>query len=284
MGENIKNVQAAIDYIEEHLPEKLDLQTVAGAMHYSKYHLHRMFTDALGITIHEYIQRRRLTEAARLLVLSGKPILEIALIAGYESQQAFSDSFKAMYKTSPGQYRDEGKFYPLLLRYNLNENPVNLMEGSWQDAIVPAGSEDIPAWLKLTRLVIDGFPHWDEKQYLEQLRQAVQNRRAWILKDADTAIGVMAFNEQTGSIDFLGVHPQYRNRGIAKAFCKRALELTRAGQISVTTFRAGDKADPGCRRLFKALGFSEAELLVEFSYPTQRFLLRKEGPEDGAHG
>ena len=67
MPGNIKNVMAAIDYIESHLQEKLDLETIAGAVHYSKYHLHRMFTDTAGLTIRAYIRRRRLTEAAKLL-------------------------------------------------------------------------------------------------------------------------------------------------------------------------------------------------------------------------
>jgi len=45
---------------------------------------------------HAYLQRRRLTEAAKLLVFSNTSILEIALISGYESQQAFTERFKAM--------------------------------------------------------------------------------------------------------------------------------------------------------------------------------------------
>ena len=132
MPGNIKNVMAAIDYIERHLHEKLDLETVAGAVHYSKYHLHRMFTGTVGLTIHDYIQRRQLTEAAKLLVLSDRPILEIALSAGYESQQSFTDIFKAMYKKSPNRYREEEEFYPLQLRYISNENPTNLEEKEWQ--------------------------------------------------------------------------------------------------------------------------------------------------------
>ena len=51
MPGNIKNVMAAIDYIESHLHEKLDLETVARAVHYSKYHMHRMFTDTVELTI-----------------------------------------------------------------------------------------------------------------------------------------------------------------------------------------------------------------------------------------
>ena len=93
MPGNIKNIIAVIDYIETHLQEKLDLETVAKAVHYSKYHLHRMFTGTVGLTIHDYVQRRQLTEAAKLLVLSDRPILEIALSAGYESQQSFTSKF-----------------------------------------------------------------------------------------------------------------------------------------------------------------------------------------------
>ena len=91
-------------------------------MHYSKYHLHRMFTAAVGLTLHDYIQRRRLTEAAKLLVFSEQPILDIALKSGYESQQAFSNIFTAMYKTSPGKYRDNEKFYPLQLKFDFGGN------------------------------------------------------------------------------------------------------------------------------------------------------------------
>ena len=56
-------------------------------------------------------------------------------------------------------------------------------------------------------------------------------------------------------------------------------ELTHSTQISVTTFREGDKADTGYREIWKRLGFVEAELLVEFGYPTQRFILQKEKSE-----
>lgn len=282
MAENIKAVMAAVDYIEGHLREKLDLETVAGAVHYSKYHLHHIFTDTVGLTVHDYVQRRQLTEAAKLLVFSGRPILEIALEAGYESQQAFTDVFKAMYKKTPNRYREEEEFYPLQLRFNLNGNPGNFQEENWRERIVPAVESDIPKWMELVSLVIDGFPHLDEDDYVKRLRESVKSRRAMILKDRDVAAGIMVFNEETGSIDFLGVHPLYRKRGVAKAFCEKALyELAHDSEISVTTFREGDRADTGYREGLKKLGFAEAELLVEFGYPTQKFVLQKKETESG---
>ena len=113
MQKQIENVMTIINYIEDHLTENPDLDTIAEAMHYSKYHMHRVFAEEAGLTIHNYMQRRRLTEAAKLLVFSEKPIMEIALIAGYESQQAFTAVFKEMYKKTPGRYREEEEFYPL---------------------------------------------------------------------------------------------------------------------------------------------------------------------------
>ncbi|MCI9083582.1 MAG: helix-turn-helix transcriptional regulator, partial [Lachnospiraceae bacterium] len=95
-GQTVHIVSQAIGYIEDNLHDKLDLDMVALALHYSKYHLHRLFTKTVGLTIHEYAKRRQLTEAAKLLVFSKKPIIEIAFMSGYESQQAFTDIFKAM--------------------------------------------------------------------------------------------------------------------------------------------------------------------------------------------
>lgn len=285
MKNNIEKVIAAIDYIENHLSDKVDLELVAEAVHYSKYYLHRIFTKTVGLTVHDYVKRRQLTEAAKLLVFSDKPIIEIAFIAGYESQQAFSDIFKLMYKKSPGQYRNDEEFYPLQLRYVLNKNPMVLDQKiDLEKEIQFASMEDIPKWIELVRLVVDGFPCLDEKQYVEQLKDCIQKKQALILKDKDIAIGIMGITIATGSIDFLGIHPQYRKQGITQAFLKKAISLLiTSDEISVTTFREGDKADTGYRNIFKNLGFAEAELLVEFGYPTQRFVLQKENWKETAN-
>ena len=170
MSYKVINVITAIDYIEEHLSEKLDLDIVANAVHYSKYHLHRTFTTSVGLTMHDYIKRRKLTEAAKLLAFSKKPIIEIALIAGYESQQAFTSIFKAMYKKSPNKYRKEQEFYPLQLRFVLKKDNLfskNVLE--LEKEIKLASMSDIPLWMNLVRLVIDGFPNLQEEEYIYQL-------------------------------------------------------------------------------------------------------------------
>lgn len=267
----ILSIESVIDYIENHLDSKLELESVAEAVHYSKYHLNRLFTDTVGMTIHDYVQRRQLTEAAKLLTFSDKPIIEIALICGYESQQAFTTAFKAMYKSPPAEYRNNRSFYPLQLRFTLHKETAKMK--FTKDNICLAESTDIPAWMNLMRLVIDGYPEMDEIAYLNKLKESIIEKRALVLKYNDILIGAMAFAYVPGSIEFLGVHPQYRSSGIEKVFLEALLEIYLPGQeISITTYREMDKADTGHRDMLLELGFAERELLMEYGYPTQRFV------------
>lgn len=282
-NQSVISIEAVIDYIESHLDGKLELETVAEAVHYSKYHLHRLFTETVGMTIHDYVQRRQLTEAAKLLVFSDKPIIEIAFICGYESQQSFSLAFKAMYKSPPAEYREERSFYPLQLRFILHRR-TTAMEFTIQDIRI-AEKKDIVDWMNLMRLVIDGYPVMDEDDYLSKLEESIDEKRALVLREGDILIGAMAFTYSPGSIEFLGVHPQYRNRGLQKVFLDALLEIYLPGQeISTTTFREQDKADTGHRDMLLQLGFAEKELLTEFGYPTQRFVLPPKKQEDIQHG
>ena len=272
-------IETVIDYIETHLDGKLDLTAVADAVHYSKYHLHRMFTGTTGMTIHDYVQRRQLTEAAKLLVFSDKPVIEVAFICGYESQQAFSAAFKAMYKVPPAEYREHGTFYPLQLRFVLHRTTANRV--FTKDDICFADEADLPAWMNFMRLVIDGYPVMNETDYFNEIAKCIAESRALVLKDNNTLIGAMAFSKESGCIDFLGIHPQYRRQGIQKLFLDALLEICLPGQeISMTTYREGDKADTGHRDALKQLGFAERELLIEFGYPTQRFVLPPKHTED----
>ena len=278
--ENLAKIVAAIDYIEAHLTEKLDLDMVAKAVGYSKYHLHRLFSQTVGMTLHDYLQRRQLSEAAKLLVFSNKSILDIALLAGYESQQAFHNAFKAMYKHAPKQYREQEQCYPLQLRFDFGKRVYTHHKDNVSEWLVSeATMADIPSWMELVRMVIDGFPNLQEAEYLQILQQRMESKQALLVRDSELVVGIMLFSKPTGSIDFMGVHPLYRQNGIPRAFLDKLLgELPdEQRELCITTYRQGDRADTGHRRQLRELGFAEAELLVEFGYPTQRFVLTREG-------
>lgn len=274
---DIETVTSIIKYIESNLIEKLDLDQIAAAVHYSKFHLHRLFKDTVGITIHDYLKRRQLTEAAKLLVFSSQSVLDIAIISGYESQQAFHAVFKSMYKQSPSQFRNNERFYPLQLRFEL-EGDYHMLsdeQENWEADF--AADKDIEGWVCLAKLVVSGYPFFDEGDCIDALKCSISRREALVIKDQEQSVGILQFSRQTGSIDFLGVHPLYRKKQIPKAMLDKVMnELLESSEISTTTYRSGDKADQGQRRQLMDLGFAESELLVEFGYPTQRFIIPKE--------
>ena len=281
---NLEAVIAAIQYIETNLTsKKIDLDIVAEAVHYSKYHVHRIFNDTVGLSIHDYTQRRQLTEAAKLLVFSHKSILDIAVLAGYESQQAFSNIFKSMYKQSPYQFRKNEVFYPLQLEYNFRDQRKSLenSKNNTKRDIHIAKEADITLWMDLVRLAIDGFPYLKEDEHLVSLKGHIAKKGALLMTENGISIGAMMINYETGSIDFLAVHPLYKKQGIARDLLDVALcELLENKEISTTTYREGDKADTGYRKTLKDLGFAEAELLTEFGYPTQKMILLREALND----
>lgn len=100
-----------------------------------------------------------------------------------------------------------------------------------------------PAGWSWIRLVVDGFPCLDEAEYVRVLKEKIRTGQALILKDGAMAVGILLFTGETGSIDFMGCHPLYRKMGIPKAFLDKVMgELLKGRELSITTFREGDRA------------------------------------------
>lgn len=104
-------VQRAIDYIEEHLDEPLELEQIAEAAAMSVPNLYRMFYAVTGHPIKEYIRKRRTSEAACLLRHTGLPAIEIGFRCGFDTYQTFTKSFKRTTGLTPGLYRRAGLIY-----------------------------------------------------------------------------------------------------------------------------------------------------------------------------
>lgn len=109
---NESMIKDILVYIESHLEEDLTLDKIAKELNYSKFYIERTFSEKNGCSLYKYVQKRRLTEAARKLVETDKSIVEIAYEAQYSSQQAFTFAFKKFYLCTPQVYRQRGIFYP----------------------------------------------------------------------------------------------------------------------------------------------------------------------------
>lgn len=98
----------AIQFIETNLTENISVDAVCREACYSRFHFQRVFHSATGVTLSEYIQTRRITESARLLLESRESILQIALTFQFKSHQHYSRLFRALFKLTPSQFRKRG--------------------------------------------------------------------------------------------------------------------------------------------------------------------------------
>lgn len=105
----VKRLNQSITYIEEHLTdEKIDYHRMGQIAGCSSYHFQRMFTYMAGITLSEYIRRRKMSLAAVDLQESSETVLDIAQKYGYQSPTAFNRAFQSIHGLAPSAVRTGG--------------------------------------------------------------------------------------------------------------------------------------------------------------------------------
>ena len=91
-----KKMNNAMDYIEENLADEISYDKIAQLAHCSVYHFQRMFPFITGVTLSEYIRRRRLTIAAFELQTGNAKVIDIASKYGYSSPESFTCAFNEL--------------------------------------------------------------------------------------------------------------------------------------------------------------------------------------------
>lgn len=113
--DSLKRMNDALNYIEENLDNEINLKEVARLALCSEYHFQRMFSFLSGISLSEYIRRRRLTVAAFELNNSNIRIIDLAVKYGYSSPDSFTRAFQGLHGITPSEARHSGqslKAYP----------------------------------------------------------------------------------------------------------------------------------------------------------------------------
>ena len=139
-------------------------------------------------------------------------------------------------------------------------------------------NQDVDEWMKLVEEISWNFPGLETKEglneYRETLLQFIGKDQALCVRNDTEVMGVMLFSRGRNMICCLGVSPKYRRYGIASILLNTALEqLDREKEITVSTFREEDEKGVAPRALYKKFGFVEDELIEEFGYPNQKFVL-----------
>jgi AraC family transcriptional regulator len=113
------NLQKAIDYIEDNLEGKVELEEIAKVAGYSIPHFYRVFGAIVGCSVKEYVRRRKLSKAVFDVVTTKRSITDIAFEYGFESHEVFTRAFKLAYGAPPSSFRKTKVEPNLFERINL---------------------------------------------------------------------------------------------------------------------------------------------------------------------
>ena len=139
-------------------------------------------------------------------------------------------------------------------------------------------NQDVDEWMKLVEEISWNFPGLETKEglieYRETLLRFIGKEQALCVRNDTEVMGVLLFSRGRNMICCLGVSPKYRRCGIATMLLDATLEqLDRTKDITVSTYREEDEKGVAPRALYKKYGFIEDELIEEFGYPNQKFVL-----------
>lgn len=104
----MERLNESMKYIEEHLTDEIDYEQLGRIACCSAWHFQRMFTYMAGVTLAEYIRRRKMSLAAVDLQNSDERIIDIAERYGYHSPTAFNRAFQAFHGVAPSAVKNEG--------------------------------------------------------------------------------------------------------------------------------------------------------------------------------
>ena len=104
---NSRQIVRCIDYISQHLHEKISMEELAGYVQLNETYLSKLFKKETGQSVSEFIRDKKVEEACALLRYSDKTSVEIAADMGFSSHSYFISIFKKVTGMTPKEYRDQ---------------------------------------------------------------------------------------------------------------------------------------------------------------------------------
>lgn len=89
----VQSINKAIEYMEKHLTEDIHCEDVSRYVHISSFHFQRMFNLFTGMTVGEYIRKRRLSLAGEELTRQNTKVIDVAFKYTYNLSESFTKAY-----------------------------------------------------------------------------------------------------------------------------------------------------------------------------------------------
>jgi len=154
-----------IDYIEDHLTEEISYQKLSKIVGMNEFLMQRVFSLVTGISISEYIRKRRLSKALEEIQNTKATILDIAIKYQYSSAIPFTRAFKKEFGSTPSEYRSQNKKYNQFLKIHFEGIENRSLEYEIQER------KEIVLWMKkIESDALDNF-HYKIRKLYEELKK-----------------------------------------------------------------------------------------------------------------
>lgn len=133
-----------LTYIDDNIYAKISLEELARIFYFNKDYIMRSFKKELGITIIDYMNKKRIYQSLEELQTTNDSILKVALEHGFTSQEYFTEIFNKIMGVNPLNYRKFTKNHPSLSEEEYNIIRKNLTNIKYQLDYIKKYKENVP--------------------------------------------------------------------------------------------------------------------------------------------
>lgn len=217
--QQIARINDVLYEIHRDTSAELSGRVLAKVAAYSEQHFHRIFQAVVGESVHQYVRRTRLEQAANQLMFDRKrPILEIAEQCGFASLSSFGKAFKDTFGVTPGRWRAEEQ--RTKARPYLSDDEIATAYTRLQSISLPT-----PDLVELPAQPVAYVRHLG---YGRDIRQAWQILQAWAADEGrsfETQLGLHHSNpawvplEQCRYVACIAIDKPVLRRGTVNSMC-----------------------------------------------------------------